>query len=216
MVLGAFGPELLFRLATEEQVIRMAIDNEHESLCFRENLRVLSHAPGLMLHVIARLNLREPTTAFPLAVAEFKQAAREENESYMDLPESLCGRVMLGFDELKQKHLRNALASVAVLGEQQVPFVDDPLASLRRRWIATMLSGQTSQLASKHNTVATEIAMLNRHGFSTGAGLLDALARSHSATDSIGDVFLATALYLRTCRLEFAKARAILTWSDQT
>src|SRR5262249_37960409 len=59
-VLGAAGPELLIEPECGSQPIRLVVEHESELLFFRENLRMLCHAPGLSLQVIARVNLREP------------------------------------------------------------------------------------------------------------------------------------------------------------
>jgi hypothetical protein len=211
-VVGAVGPELLLQLTTEDHLIRLAIENESESLYFRENLRMLSHAPGLRLHVIARVILEEPTIVYPLAIAQVEEDPWKDKEPRIEVPKTLAGRVCLGFDEIQRKYLVNAEDSAVVLNAQKVQTEnDDPLGSLHRRWIATMLSGSASQRQSNRNTVAAETALLNRNGFATGAGLLDALSRSPSdgGPTSI-DSFLATALYLRNCRRELAKSRATL------
>jgi hypothetical protein len=81
---------------------------------------------------------------------------------------------------------------------------------LRRRWIATMLSGVASQRPTNTNTLAEETATLNRMGLATGAALLDSLSRSHSAGGAANmDTFLAAAVYLRRCSCAFAKSRAM-------
>ena len=46
---GAAGAELLFN--TDSISIRLAIENENETLKFRENLSLLAHSPGLRLRV---------------------------------------------------------------------------------------------------------------------------------------------------------------------
>ena len=168
-VLGAFGPELFFHLTAEDQPMRLAIENESATLYFRENLRMLSHAPGLSLQMIARLNLEQPAIAYPLAAANVEQGAQDANSPRLDLPASLDGRICLGFDELQRKHLINAQASAVVLGEQHLPPVNDPLAPIERRWIAMLLAGAASQRQSVTNTIATETAALDRNGFATGA-----------------------------------------------
>jgi hypothetical protein len=204
-VIGAMGPELLFHLIAENHPIRLAIENESESLYFRENLRMLSHAPGLRLQVIARMNLQEPSIVNPLAAAQTEADPPQQNEPRLELPKSLAGRLCLGFDELQRNYLPNSKDSPVVLSAQNLPTDKvDPLASLQRRWIAGMLSGSLSQRQSNRNTVAAEVANLNRDGFATGAALLDALSRSPGPSNI--DLFLATSLYLRSCRHELAKS----------
>jgi hypothetical protein len=203
-ILGALGAELLFRPSEGAQTIRLAIENESETLHFRENLRMLSHAPGPRLQVIGRVNPLDPTMIAPLAVAELA-----DDECRLEIPASWGGRVCLGFDEIQRSFLRNAHASAVVLNVQGLLHDDDPLDSLRRRWIATMLSGIASQRSARSNTVAAETAALNRLGFPTGAALLGAISCAPPAEDPTGlDTFLATALYLQTCAQTRAQYRA--------
>jgi hypothetical protein len=210
-VVGAAGAELILHLIHDNGFIRLAIDNDSPLLYFRENLRMLSHAPGLRLRVIARLNLQEPGIVGPLAIAPEEGNARTDNEPRLELPSSLAGRICLGLDEIQSKFLIHARASAVVLrGEeglhgQSVPA--QPLDALRRRWIATMLSGLGSQRASGTTSLTAEMAALHRSGFVTAAALLDALAGSHAGTGG-SDTFLATAVYLRSARNALAKASA--------
>jgi hypothetical protein len=210
-VVGAVGAVLLLQLTTEDHSIRLAIENESESLYFRENLGMLSHAPGLRLQVIGRVILQEPTIMCPLAVAQVEEGPPKDDEPRIEVPKALAGRVCLGFDEIQRPYLVNAEESAVVLSAQKVqPDNDDPLGSLHRRWIATMLSGSASQRQSNRNTVAAETALLNLSGFATGAALLDALSRSHSdGGPTSTDTFLATAVYLRCCRCELANSSVL-------
>jgi hypothetical protein len=209
VVLGAVGAELLVQ--TSDQSVRLAIANESPTLLFRENLRMLSHAPGLRLEIIARLSPIEPDVAFALAIAAGNDEAAGERlagEPYLELPASLAGRVCLGFDALESKHIIHRQPTARILSDgPPPPAMAAPLESLRRRWIATMQSGFASQRQGKTNSLAAEMASLARNGFKTGAELLDALTRNASETHSI-DGFLATAIYLRHCRFELARKNA--------
>jgi hypothetical protein len=231
-VLGAVGPELLFQSTALDLPIRLAIANESPSLFFRENLRMLSHAPGLRLQVIGRVDLREPRIVFPLAITHsvgqaFQPDVAAENvrlesltygagalpnadEPHLEIPKPLADRVCLGLDEIQRNWLIRAQASAVVLGTPNAQAERDHLGSLKRRWIATMLSGIASQRMSNTNTLAAETATLHRMGLATGAALLDSLSRSHSAGGAANmDTFLAAAVYLRRCSCEFAKSRAM-------
>jgi hypothetical protein len=210
-VLGAVGPELLFESNGVAQPIRLAIENESETLYFRENLRMLSHAPGLRLQVIARVNLQEPRIVSPLAVAPVEGDTKND-EPRLEIPPSFGGRICLGFDEIQRPFLRNAQISAVVLSAQSLQHeMENSLNVLRRRWIAAMLSGLVSQRARNTNMLTAETATLNRTGFTTGAALLDALssAPSDSGPSSI-DTFLAAAIYLRKCSYELGRSRATL------
>ncbi len=210
-VAGAVGPELLFVSTSDAVPMRLAIENDSEAFYFRENLRMLSHAPGLRLQVIGRMNLREPTIINALAVAPVERETKND-EPHLDPPSSLAGRVCLGFDEIQRPFLRNAQPSPVVLGVPSLQHeMDDPLIALRRRWMATMLSGLASQRAGNTNMLAAETASLNRNGFPTGAALLDALSSAPSDNGRSGiDTFLAAAIYLRKCSYELGRSRATL------
>ncbi len=74
-----------------------------------------------------------------------------------------------------------------------------------------LLSGEASQQQNMNNTIASEVATLNKAGFATAAGLLELLSRAKCAGGpSRADAFLATSLYLRDSRHELAKRRATL------
>src|SRR5262249_37510733 len=87
------------------RALRLAIENESDCLFFRENLRMLAHAPGLRLQVIARVNVQEPTMVYPLAVAQDEDPPPKADEPRMELPKSFAGVVCTGFDEIQRSHL---------------------------------------------------------------------------------------------------------------
>jgi hypothetical protein len=211
-VVGAVGPELLFRPELDNQPIRLAIENESESLYFRENLRMLSHAPGLRLEVIARVNLQEPRIVSPLAVAGLEREDQTTDEPRLEIPQSFAGRLCLGFDEIQRHFLINAQTSPVVLSALDLQHeTENPLSPLRRRWIATMLSGLVSRRTGNTRMLTTETTAISRAGFATGAALLDALASPALDTGPSGiDTFLAAAIYLRTCHYELGKSRVSL------
>jgi hypothetical protein len=211
-IVGAAGPELLLSLDRDKTVIRLAITNDSEQLCFRENLRMLSHAPGLSVKLIGRLDLEQPTRIEPLALMA-ADVSSNENESTekppsLDLPDEFAGRVNLGLDPIPRHSLINALAKPVVFGGAVGAAQVDWLAPLQRRWVAMMLGGTSSQHRTVTNTIAGEIASLNRAGFATAASLLDAMSRQDLGGN---ETFLATAVYLRRCTSELAKAQANLS-----
>ena len=207
-VLGAAGAELLFQ--TANQIVRLAIANESPPLFFRENLRMLSHAPKLTLQLIARFNPLETDKVVPLAISAIPtvQPPGESavNQPRLELPAALADRVCLGFDEIQSGFLIHQLAAPAVLSNwPRASWADDPLDSLRRRWIATLLSGFASQGRRQADDLIADIASFNRRGFITAAELLDALVRSpHEKGTTPIDTCLAIAQYLRCCTLELA------------
>jgi hypothetical protein len=211
-ILGAMGPELLLSPDADARPIRLAIENENETLYFRENLRMLSHAPGLRLQAIARVNLQEPTIVSPLAIVEMEGDARRDDEPRLEIPESFGGRICLGFDEIQRHYLINARPSAVILNVPGLEHeTENPLGPLRRRSIATMLSGLVSQRTTNAKMLMAEVTALNRLGFATGAALLDALSSTPLDTGSSGtDTFLAASIYLRTCRYELGRYKASL------
>jgi len=84
-VLGVVGPELLFQPTADPLPLRLAIENESEALCFRENLRMLSHAPGLPLQIIGRAHPLEPRVVAPLAIAPLSAAPEDATSKAADL-----------------------------------------------------------------------------------------------------------------------------------
>ncbi len=179
-ILGAAGAELLVQGTADAQVMRLAIANESESLPFRENLRMLSHAPQLRLHVIGRVNLQEPRVVFPLAIAPSpSNHPVNDGAPRLEVPTALAGRVCLGFDAIQSKHLVHARPSPVVVNVPHRPAdSDQPLGPLRRRWVAALLAGITTHGAGNANLLAAETALLVRGGFATGAALLDSLTRA--------------------------------------
>lgn len=211
-VLGAVGPELLFQPAGEALPIRLAIENDDETLYFRANLHMLSHAPGLRLEVIARVDLRKPGTASPLAAAPVEGDAPDDRTARLEIPAALVGRICLGFDEIKRPFLVGAGSAPVVLNLSEMPpRADDPLHCLRRRWMATLLSGLVSGRLGNPNLLRAETATLDRLGFPTGAALLDALCRARADGGPSGtDTFLAAAVYLRSGSTELARVAQTL------
>jgi hypothetical protein len=209
---GAAGPELLFSSDFGARPIRLAIGNESETLYFRENLRMLSHAPGLRLKVIARANLQEPTILSPLAVAQGEGDPRSVGEPRLEIPQSLGGRICLGFDEIQRHYIINAQASAVVLSGPRLEHeTANPLSPLKRRWVATMLSGLVSQRTRNAKTLTAEVTTLSRLGFATGAALLETLCSTRLDTGPGGiDTFLAAAIYLRSCDCALGRSGASL------
>lgn len=211
-IVGAAGALLLLKPNLDTRPIRLAIENESESLYFRENLRMLSHAPGLRVQVIGRMNLQEPRIVSPLAAAQAEGVERNDDEPRFELPQSFAGRICLGFDEIQRHHLICARTSAVDLPALEEPHEDEnPLSALERRWIASMLSGFVSQRTNNSRMLIAETTALSRNGFVTGAALLDTLGStpSHAGPSGI-DTFLAVAIYLRTCNHEWGRARAML------
>jgi hypothetical protein len=192
-----------------ERPLYLAIANESEFLFFRENLRMLCHAPGLKLLVVARANLHDPTVVVPLAVAPSEPLSAEAPQ--LAVPASLSGRVCLGFDEIPRSYLLRVQPLPVLLHLPNLPPEADLLGPLRRRWVAAMASGFAALRQTSTKTLTAESAQLSRSGLPTAASLLEALARANLPHEPPGvETFLATAVYLRGCTHELAKSRAHL------
>ncbi|QDT89866.1 hypothetical protein [Gimesia algae] len=208
-VQGAYGSALLFQLAENGAVLKLAIENEHPALFYRENLRMLSHAPGLRLQIIARVRLQEPDRIFPLAVTQHIDPAPAAQEPRLELPEKLQGCLLLGFDELQRSHLVNAEAHEFLFHKYPQAEESDDLSRLQRRWVALMIGGVAAQRKITQSTSRDEIRLLQQNGFETAAALLDQFSRVASGEGpSIVDVFLATAVYLKHAQHELIKSVA--------
>ena len=214
IVVGAQGPQLCLSTVRERATLRLAIANESESFYFRENLRVLSHAPGLGLRVVARLDTQDPSVVYPLAMSAWSPDAVETTTGdevgslpRLELPESTEGRINLGLDELERHRVLNAEARPVVVEGIDATVPSDSLAALRRRWIARLLTGHTLG-RSPTARLRGEVGELDSRGYTTGAALLDALARSGELAGEVGDsveIFLAAGVYLNACRREKAR-----------
>ncbi|EDL62255.1 hypothetical protein [Gimesia maris] len=209
-VQGAYGSALLFQLTENGAVLELAIENEHPALFYRENLRMLSHAPGLRLQIIARIRLQEPDRIFPLAVTQDINPAPAVQEPRLGLSEKLQGCLLLGFDELQRSHLVNAEIHEFIFDRHPQAEESDVLSRLQRRWVALMIGGATAQRKTTQSTSGDEISLLQRNGYETAAALLDQFSRVASVEGpSIVHVFLATAVYLKHAQYELIRSAAL-------
>lgn len=80
------------RLGDRFAVLRSASD--HKALAYSDNLRILSHATGLRIRLIARLDPERPGVVSPIAVSP------DPTQTILRLPESWQGRACLGLDRL--------------------------------------------------------------------------------------------------------------------
>jgi hypothetical protein len=79
---------------------------------------------------------------------------------------------------------------------------------LARDWVATVLSGFASQRQSNTTSLSAELSLLHQTGLATACALLDGLTRASVESGPSGiETFLATAIYLRRCSHELAKAK---------
>ena len=209
-VQGAYGSTLLLELSENGAVLELAIENDHQALYYRENLRMLSHAPGLRLQIIARIKLEEPARIFPLAVMQATQPAPLEQEPRLELPDALQGRLFLGFDELQRNHLVNARSHEFIFDTRPHTGDHDVLSRLQRRWVALMIGGPGSLRKTSQGSLSNETSFLLQNGFETAAALLDQFSGVGSGQGpAIADVFLATAVYLKHAQHELVKAAAM-------
>ncbi len=206
-ILAAQGEFLLARCTTSQQVLRLAIGHENDVLCYRTNLQALSRLPGAVFQVIARVELARPAELIPLAIAEPADLPTPR----LALPESWGGRVNVGLDELTAQRLATPEPRPAELAGAPPDDQLDPLATVRRRWVASLLAGTAMQRASQTAAMTHEAAALCRAGFTTAAALLERLAHPEAASGGPpAQTFLATALYLRAAQAELARSQWML------
>lgn len=147
--------------------LRLAAAHDHPALPYRENLRLLSDAPGTRLRVVARLDPSPVPRALLLAA---------------DHPCDPGVHVDLGLDRLQHADL----PAPAMVPAGSPPTPDEaPLHLLRRRVHQAASAGR--RVLAFPGDSATDRRRLGRYGFACAGDLLDEL---HSAAaDRSRDVF---------------------------
>ncbi|MCA9196283.1 MAG: hypothetical protein KDA87_02055 [Planctomycetales bacterium] len=205
-VLGASGPELVIQPEASDSNLRLAVAIDSPDLEFRHNLEMLSHAPGMTVSFIGRMQPEDPAVVLALAMGvDARNHVESESDDCvprLELNEDWLGRVNLGLDLMKRHRLLHGLLRAHVLDERQTDCWEDPLSPLRRRWIAMLLGGWIRQADANHQSVRHDVNLLQQSGFAAGAELLDALVRADADAKRY---FWAVAEYLRTCSVEWRR-----------
>jgi len=194
--------------------LTVAVAAEHESLPYRENLRLLAGAPGLPVLLVGVPDAGRPTRLLGYALAPDPDA--DPDGAGPTLVPPAAGHVDLGYDRLHASHLRRVGTPGRPGGTQTggAPDAarDAALRLLRRHVERVVAGGRAAQALAR-----TEESQLRRARLDTGAEVLARLARTAGAyaRDTFGrlaaddgvaftDAWLAAALY------EQAAARTLL------
>ncbi|MDA1013732.1 MAG: hypothetical protein O3A00_04665 [Planctomycetota bacterium] len=184
VVEGTDGDHVLLRVGSSLIALRMAAD--HEAMKFRENLTMLSRAPGLAIRCIARLDVALAGRASAMAIAPgLCDPATDSAESVtLDLPDEWPNHVNLGLEELQRGHLsfaeRQPVEVASSIADQPS---DDGLDAARRRLRALAIGGRHSLPTGSLRDVTLEARRLEQAMQPTAAGLLLNLAKSALDSD---------------------------------
>ncbi|MBC2900111.1 SWIM zinc finger family protein [Streptomyces cupreus] len=148
--------------------VRLAAAHDHPALPYRDNLRLLSAAPGTRLRVVARLSPAPHARALLLATAH---------------PTDPKARVDLGFDRLQHADLPTGAATPP---SAPAPASNEPPLHLLRRRVHQTASGGRRVLAFPGDS-AFDSRRLQRLGLATAGDLLDELHAA--AADRDRDAF---------------------------
>lgn len=95
---GTGGDDAVHATASGGTPLTLRVADDSPALAYRENLRLLGHAAGLELLIVARPDPARPGTVFPLSVAPV-------DATDWNLPAAQGGHADLAFDRLHRSHL---------------------------------------------------------------------------------------------------------------
>jgi len=179
-VVGAAGDALVVAIDAGDRapaVVRFVAPLDHELLSYRENLRLLSRAPGLRFDLVGRVVGNRFRTAALLAVGPLNGG---EDRPTLRLPESWSGRCNVGLDRLARSYFSSAEREVVALSLADVP---DPLEALRRRLLRMALGGRSTLGAGTVAMVEHDAALLERRMMPRAAASLRALGEAACAAE---------------------------------
>jgi hypothetical protein len=180
-------------IATPSGDVLVLPGSEHGSLPWRDNLRLLARAPGLIVKLVGRVVPDRPRAVVGLGVAS----------DTLLLPDDWAGRVNLGLDRLSTAHLpARTPAPIHLEGDAEAGM--DPLAALRRRVERAALGGTASLPGEAFGAVARDVARLRGAMAIGGADLLAALATA-ARGPGFATAWLAAATYLAAADAERAR-----------
>ena len=175
---GTDGDHLLLRVGASRIVLRIAADDE--AMKYRENLTMLSRAPGLGIRCIGRLDAGVAGQAAVLAIASGTGTSEADAESVtLDLPDQWPNHVNLGLEELQRAHFSSAEREpVEVASDILDQPSDDGLDAARRRLRALAMGGRHSLPTGSLRDVTIEARRLEQSMQPTAASLLLNLTKS--------------------------------------
>ena len=198
-VLG--GVEGRLGIAVDGTPLLVVAPTDHEELAFEEGLATLAGAPGAHIRLVARTLFDRPGTVEAIAVG-----AADGDGAGLALPESLGGRIDLGFERLPRTALRRE-AVPEVTPRHRTPDVLDPLM---RRLDRLVVGGRSTLGEPSRRGVERDLVVLRRRHFPTGAAVLDALSvTAIGRTDQaqLAERWLAAVTYARVAHRRVAAAR---------
>ncbi len=185
--------------------------NDHPSLAYRSNLRLLGCAPGLPLLAVGRLVFGRPRSVLLLAIAPGEPGA-------LELPASLGDRVNLGLDVLQPANVPGVRNHPVVLSDEtESASPPDPLDVLRRRVYQVVSGGRSAVSDVARSGLARDEAALRQAQLSGAAQVLHGLGSTSTVglSGDAGRERLARTWLVAWTYLSAASARLQrLSWSD--
>lgn len=193
-VLGRSDGEVA--IAVDGTTLRLTAPDDHPTLPYRDNLRLIGELKGRALKIIAHVQPERPRTLAAIALAAGGDA--------LALPEAFGGRVNLGLDVLTRAHL---VAPQRFSADVPVDASADPLVTLRRRLVALALGGVRSLPPEAQGRVEAERSQLTTLLMPGAASCLAAChGASARAAPHLGDAFLLATTYERAATLHLQRA----------
>jgi hypothetical protein len=191
---GTGGDDAVHAVTSGGTPLTLRVADDSPALAYRDNLRLLGHATGLELLVVARPDPARPGTVFPLSVAPVDAAG-------WNLPAAQDGHADLAFDRLHRSHLPQVGGLARLDGQDDAtgtPAGDGPRDEPRGQVpgsgraattgdpVLRLLAAQVERTVSGGRTVHTfaagrgpsDATRLRRARLDTGAVLLDRLTEA--------------------------------------
>jgi hypothetical protein len=182
----------------EDVPVTLTVADEHPSLPYRDNLRLLAELAGRTLRVLGHVSPQRPRSIAAIAV--------EAGADALSLPEGMGGRVNLGLDVLTRAQLVTPQRRATV---DAAPAASDPLSAVRRRLVALVLSGTRSLPPEAGSRIDAECRQLRAALMPSAASALGTIAdacRAGTAGPRLCEGFLALASYEQAATLKLQRA----------
>jgi hypothetical protein len=182
-ILGA--REHVLEIESGANVLQALSPSGHVELAYRNNLRLLAGAPGLVAAFIGRIAFSRPRTLHLLAMGADE----------LQLPQEWKDRVNLGLETLARGsipgrvHLNLSARALAEVSEL------DPVGPLERRLEQVLLGGRAALSPSTWSGYRRDEDTLTRHHLPTGARVLRALREAGQRPERLALAWLAGRVY---------------------